>query len=211
MCNLIYFMPHILVKGAGSSRSQTHVVTRASGLKTLTRSIGRKNRASIARQVMRDPKTKEKVLGILATHVQKEMTTMCSRKTGSILRSAAPEDLKSFSWDTIVAEAQTRAPTLFQILKGTVEVKRRVTWSKSKTTSKPGEKGQPKVRSCRPTQAAVIGVCSAVLLRHKNTHMNLLQKVVSLLLNGGHASKQVRNHVCSTSVISDTNSTLMYH
>ncbi len=81
------------------------------------------------------------------------------------------------------------------MLKGITDVKRRVLSSKkSKTTHKSGEKGpQPKLRrSNRPSSSAVVGVCAAILLRHKNTHMNLLQKVVSLLLNGGHASKQVR-------------------
>ncbi len=89
----------------------TQVVTKASGLKTLARSIGRKNQASIARQVMKDPRIKEKVLEILAKHVQKEMTVMCSRNTGSVLRSTAPDVLKRFTWETVVAEVQAHAPT----------------------------------------------------------------------------------------------------
>ena len=39
---------------------------------------------------------------------------------------------------------------------------------------------------------AVIGMCAAILLRHRNTHMNLVQRIISTLLYSGHAPKQVR-------------------
>ena len=38
----------------------------------------------------------------------------------------------------------------------------------------------------------VIDICAAILLRH-NTHMNLVQRIISTLLYGGHALKQVCN------------------
>ncbi len=91
---------------------------------------------------MKDPRIKEKVLEILTKQVHKEMTVMCSRNTGSVLRSTAPDVLKRFTWVTVVAEVQAHAPTLLQMMKGITDVKRRVLSSKkSKTTHKSGEKG----------------------------------------------------------------------
>ena len=47
-------------------------------------------------------------------------------------------------------------------------------------------------KSWRPSEEAVVGVCAAIMLRNQNVHMNLLQRIVSLILHNGHASKQVR-------------------
>ena len=40
---------------------------------------------------------------------------------------------------------------------------------------------------------AVIGMCAAILLCHHNSHMNLVQRIISTLLYSGHAPKQVCN------------------
>lgn len=45
--------------------------------------------------------------------------------------------------------------------------------------------------SNRPTPKIVLCVCDSILLRNANANMNLLQQLVSLVLNAGHASKQV--------------------
>ena len=37
----------------------------------------------------------------------------------------------------------------------------------------------------------VIGTCVAILLKHRNPKLSLLQKIISLVLYAGHASKQV--------------------
>ncbi len=116
----------VLVKGAGDRRHQTQVITKGSGLKSLARSVGRKHRASIARQAMKDRNMKTHVVDILAKHVQKEMTVMCSKKTNSMLCSAEPEALENFSWDTLVAEVEAHLPTLLQMLRGIADLKRRV-------------------------------------------------------------------------------------
>ncbi len=180
------------MKGTGRKTLQTTVITRKSGLKTLARSVGRKSRPSIARQVMRDRVIREKVLEILTKDIQKEMTTMCAKKTSSVLRNPSPKAVKTFSWEAVVSEVQAYAPTLFQFLKGTVHVKRRVSRKQKKALEKSSRKQKHKTN--RPSEVEIIGVCAAVLLRSRNLHMNLLQKMVSLILNGGHASKQVCVH-----------------
>ena len=165
----------VLVKRTDNKSSRAHVIPKASGLKTIAKSVGRKNRASIARQVMKDRKMTDKVLQILARRTQKEMSAMCSKKKPSVLRGTEADDLLLFSWEKLEAETQAVAPTVHQILRGMVEVKRRV---RTSCATK---------HNYRPSNVAVFGMCVAISLRHKNTHMNILQKIVSLILSGGHA------------------------
>ena len=161
------------MKGAGTKCSQTQVIPKSSGLKTLARSVGRKNRASIARQVMNDHKMKDKALDILGRQVQKEMSAMCSKKKPSVLRGDQLQDLKDFTWEMLEDEAKLVAPTLHRILKGMVEVKRRIRCPKSTRSKK---------RVYGPSNTAVMGMCMVILLRHKNAHINLVQKIISLIL-----------------------------
>ena len=46
----------------------------------------------------------------------------------------------------------------------------------------------------RPDDDVILCVCAAILLKHRNIHMNKLQRIVSLILYNGHASKQVTMH-----------------
>lgn len=172
----------------GSKRPHTHVITRHSGLKTLTRSIGRKNRKSIARQVMRDPCTREKILKVVVASIRKEMTVMCSKNVDSILRKATSHAMAEFKWETIVEELEVCAPTLLSILRGSVAVNRRVRVRHVKGRKSIRIQAR-KSNTC--AEATVIGLCAAILLRNRNVHMNLVQSIISILLNCGHASKQV--------------------
>lgn len=86
------------------------------------------------------------------------------------------DKLQNFRWDDIVTELKSRAPVLHAFLSMCVDVKRRQ--RAFKTTH-------------RISNAAAMGVCASVLLRHKNQHLNVLQHIVSLILHRGHAGKQV--------------------
>ena len=124
---------------------------------------------------------------------------LCSTKPRSMLRDSTPEAVNSFSWEAVVGELKVHTPTLYQLLKGMVEAKRRVRCPKSGMTpgkggrrgESAGQKGGDDKATKRPTSMAIIGVCAAIILRNKNMHMNLVQHIVSLILNTGHASKQV--------------------
>ncbi len=48
-----------------------------------------------------------------------------------------------------------------------------------------------KTRTKRTNQEAVIGMCFAIIIKHRNPTLNLLQKIISLVLYSGHSSKQV--------------------
>lgn len=169
----------VVVKSAGKRKLQTRVVHKSSNLKTLVKSVGRLNYASVARQAMKVTKIRSKVLPILAATIQKELTQMCARKNKSVLRDTTPKSVKSFSWKTLLCELGTHAPIFTQVLRGIMQVKRRIRTTK------------PRKKSSRPSEEAVVGVCAAIMLRHRNVHMNLLQRIVSLILHNGHASKQV--------------------
>ena len=53
----------VVVKSKQKKRIRAHVISRGSGLKTLARSVGRKHRASIARQAMKDSQIKNESTG----------------------------------------------------------------------------------------------------------------------------------------------------
>ena len=58
-----YLCQQVLVKS-------THLISRSSGLKTLARSVGRKNHRSIAHQVLKNPKCRANVLSMLSADIQ---------------------------------------------------------------------------------------------------------------------------------------------
>ena len=95
------------------------------------------------------------------------------QQASSILRKRSPDAIKSFTWADFIQEMD---PVFCQILKECVHRKR----------SKPSKQGT----SYAVDDAAVIGMSAAILLRHRNTHMNLVQRIISTLLYGGHAPKQ---------------------
>ena len=159
----------------GKRYSKTHIIPRSSGLKPMARSLGRRNHPAIAKQVMRNPKTKAACLKVLEKDIQKELSSVVSTKSTSCLRLRSLDALESFSWEKLCMELQSSAPTLYQVLHGCVNVKRR----------------QRSTKTHHPSNTAILGVCAAVLLRHRNQNLNLLQRIISLILHSGHAAKQV--------------------
>ena len=104
----------------------------------------------------------------LGTMLRQELKMMCSDSTQSVLRTQSLSDNPTFSWSTIYSELQLHAPLLFNLLSSLT-----------------------RTRHVRSNQKAVMCVCAAVLLKYRFPQMSLLQKVVSLIMYAGHASKQV--------------------
>ena len=165
----------------GKSYSKTHVIPRSSGLKPVARSLGYRSHSAVARQVMRNPKTTAACLQDLEKDIQKELTRVASvRKGSSCLRLKTLDAMESFSWEKLNKELKSTAPSLHRVLQACVNVQRRqrVTERARKTH--------------RPSDSAVISVCAALLLRHRNHNLNLLQRIIFLILHSGHAAKQVQ-------------------
>ena len=76
--------------------------------------------------------------------------------------------LPSSSWDKLLTEVSTYAPVFLSLLRAATYTRR-----------------------SRDNQSAVIGICAAVLLKHRFHKMNLVQKLLSLILYSGHSSKKV--------------------
>ena len=89
-----------------------------------------------------------------------ENSIMCSRKGKSLLRESTPEVLQSFTWDAVLSELNTHVPTIIQVLRGIVQVKRRV---QSSTLQK--------ARSYRPSEKSCFrGLCCNYSEKSKCTH-----------------------------------------
>ena len=94
---------------------------------------------------------------------------MSSDKVDSVLRMRSKTDLETFAWERLLDEASLNAPVLFSILSAAAKTKTK-----------------------RSNTQVVIGTCLAILLKHRSKRMNLVQKIMSLILHNGGASKQVQ-------------------
>ena len=97
--------------------SKAHVIPRSSGLKKLARSVSRRSHPAIARQVMRHPKTRATCLKVLEKDIQKELTKVASKKSGSsCLRQKTLGALQSFTWEKLHQELISKAPIFTEFL-----------------------------------------------------------------------------------------------
>ena len=140
-------------------QSKARVFQLSRSLKSLGRSVGRRNRSSIARQVVKDNWIRKKVVERMGKLLSKELTNLASLKTNSLLRNRSCEALEQFSWQNLLAELEKEAPITLSLLKQCAHVKRRV--------HKPcGEGGRSRRRI--PNEEAAVGMCFAILMRARS-------------------------------------------
>jgi hypothetical protein len=114
--------------------------------------------------------------------LSRELSNLASLKTNSMLRNRSCEALEQFSWQDLLAELEKETPITLSLLKQCAHVKRRA--------HKPrGEGGRSSRRI--PNEEAAVGMCFAILMRARSQRMNLVQRLISVLLYGSHAPKQV--------------------
>ena len=152
-------------------------------LKPLARSVGRRNRSSIARQAMKDKRIRKKVVELTGKLLSKELTRLSSKKVNSRLRDCSVGTLEELTWDGLLQEVGTEAPVMLSLLRECVHVKRRV--------HQPKAKGGRSTARRLPSENAAISMSFAVLLRARSLQMNLVQRMISMLLYRTHAPKQV--------------------
>ena len=162
------------MKRPPGSKHSIHYLTHS--MKKVGRSVGRRNCSSVAKQAMSHTRIRQFILKRVGKLIRKDMERICSKQASSILRKRSPDAMKSFTWADFIQEMEQSSPVFCQILKECVHRKRR-------KVSKQGV-------SYAVDDAAVIGMSAAILLRHRNTHMNLVQRIISTLLYSGHAPKQ---------------------
>lgn len=95
----------------------------------------------------------------LSAEIQKELSTMASKRTQSLFRDKSRDGFRKFSWDSIIAELQVHAPILLKVLKSCIDVKR-----KKKCNVKRANKNRRKINS-------IVGImCFHYFAQQKFTH-----------------------------------------
>lgn len=134
--------------------------------KHLGKHIARGNKFSIARDCMKDPVLRKHVVKKMGILLRKELRQLCASK---VLQGNPHSRLAMFTWDVLLADMEQHAPTLLEMLKVCT-----------------------KKRGCQEGSKAVIGICTAILCKHRQRTMSLVQKILSLVLYAGHCSKKVQ-------------------
>ena len=122
----------------------------------------------LAAECLKIPKVKNYIISKIGKLIRVELCKLCLQQSTSTLRDHSKSVLTGFSWDTLEVELLSTAPVLLSILRACTE------------TKKP-----------RNNRTAVIGMCAALILRHRFTGMSLIQKMISLILYAGSSEKQV--------------------
>lgn len=132
------------------------------------KAVARSSHKTIAVECMKNKASCNHAIAIISSTIHKEIRTIASTNTQSILHCKSKDSIKNFEWRNLQMEFTKYAPVLFRILTAAT-----------------------KTRVHRPNQFTVIGMCFAMILKHRNPKLNLLQKIVSLILYSGHSSKEV--------------------
>ena len=115
-----------------------------------------------ANRIVNSRATSQHVITSLTQQMRKEINEICSTDHHSILRDSY-EAMKKFSWESIWLEYQAKVPTLLALLTGLL----------------------PKA------EKRFIAFVVSLLLKRRCKHMSLVQRVISLVLYGNAAKKQV--------------------
>ena len=128
----------------------------------------RKSRCALARQCLKDPLLRKCITKGVGRSLHSEIANLCSSKVDSILRRKGTQELEVFQWKDIMDEMKTRAPTMLSILETCTETK-----------------------MVRKNKEAIVGLITAILCKHRRPSASILQRIVSIILYSGHASKRV--------------------
>lgn len=166
----------------GYKRPRTFLLTPQR--KHLGKAVARRSKKAVAVECMKDDVVQKHILKLVGKMVHTEIKKFCSDSANSILKRDDPQCIKTFSWESFNSEISKFSPVLKGIFQATC--KRRM----SKTNFN-----------------VVLCVCVSLLLRNRNPRMNLIQKIISLVLYGGHSSKQVC--LCTCMIVSANNTVLI--
>ena len=136
--------------------------------KYAAKSIARGSKKAVAEHMMKDTACRPYIIECVAREVRKEIKSISSTETPSCFRATSPKDLRKFQWQKVLNELESKAPTLVSVLRGITRTRKpRKNWNE------------------------VVCMCAAIILKHHNSVLSLLQKLVTVILYAGHASKQV--------------------
>lgn len=131
----------------------------------VVKSYARGSKKAAVAKCFKCPTSREFLIKHIQGMLHQELRYLCSDRLNSVLRSSKVEE---FSWDILLDELKTHSPLYFAMIQGCT-----------------------KTQTPRKNHDAVVGMCTAILLKHKFSKMSVVQKMISLILYGGHAGKQV--------------------
>ena len=123
---------------------------------------------AVANKCWKDNTIRRYLTKKVASAIKNELVSMCSDGSNSVLKNTSAESIKSFRWKMLIEEMKLKAPLLLELLQMCA------------STKKP-----------RKNKEGIIGMCTAILLKHRRKSMCIIQKVISLILYAGHSSKRV--------------------
>ena len=127
----------------------------------------RSNFQSFATNVLKNVSAKKALLDALGRMLQKEVLSLCSTGSKSVLAEIPSKDLSGVV-QKIISEMQARAPTLLLLLGRAM-----------------------KTRRPRPNTSMMMAFITSMMCKHRKASVCLLQRLVSLILFHGHSTKQV--------------------
>jgi hypothetical protein len=136
--------------------------------KAIVKGLVRKQAPTFARTTWSSEKYRTQILRYHSLKLKEEAKTLCS-STGDtcLLRSKLTDSILTIDWEALHRELCDKAPLLMSVLESVTPTKR------------------------QPCKKAALCMCASVLLFARTKNMSLIQRVISILLYAGHASKQV--------------------
>ena len=97
------------------SEQRTHILTPK--CKRLGKAVARKSNKSIAEECMKSQEVRKYVIIQLCVLLRRELKTLCSDSTNSLLRSNLLQEKHEFHWESLVSQLTANAPIFLNILK----------------------------------------------------------------------------------------------
>lgn len=139
--------------------------------KRVVKPLVRRSHCTVVRHCLKDLRLRNHLISGIGQILQKEVASLCSGNTTSLLNDKSVNALETFSWDDLLDEIESRSPTLLALMK----------WCTK--TKKP-----------RKNKKSIIAFLVAILCRHRRPTFSIVQRLISMILYSGHASKRVRKH-----------------
>lgn len=127
----------------------------------------RKNYTSFARYCVKNQRTKKALIKTLGRELNIEISFLCSDKS-SILYKFSKQSLMNFKFTAVTKELERKTPILYSLLR-----------SCTKT---------PKPRS---NADQVLVLLAGIICKNRKPQFCQVQRMISMILYAGHASKQV--------------------
>ena len=130
--------------------------------------MARGSKKAFADQAFKDLTTRSYLLECFSRQIRREIKSISSTKSTTCLRATTANEFQAFRWKILISEPSSKAPTLLSVLQSVT-----------------------RKRLHKPNTDGVVCMCAAIIAIHQNPTLSLVQKLVTVILFAGHASKQV--------------------